>query len=273
MNHREIVIAPQQEGKSRSFSASCLTLVEADALWEGGATDTDNVRPVHVSFAGSEAELRPFVMNLLSGRKAAFTQKDHSYRKKEDRLEVLKSSGFKVTWQKEAEGTIATLFLPELFELEPGMVDPAGAKFIVLPTDTWAAQQRVEVGPIVQHVRAMLPEKAREAEALSEEALAKLVPTAFLFVAYLDRRTRCPILQDGRFYLQLLIACLGQGLASYPNSGHHYGSPPFGEASRLGFRVERAETLGYSRGVAFSANHAQIEQVLAEQVSLFFEHV
>lgn len=273
MSHREIVIAPQSEGKGRTFRAACLTLVEADSLWKGGQTTTDDVRPVLAVLAGSENELRPFMVNLLAGRKAIFPSKDHSYRRKEDRVEVLRSSGFQVTWQREEEGSIATVFLPELFRLDPGMVDPAGAKFILLPTQEWASRQEIEVGSIVRHVRKIVSvdPKERDREELSESALAALVPLAFLFAAYLDRRTRCPILQDGRFYLQLLIACLREGLASWPSSDpyYSYNNGAFGVTNRLRFRVERADVLGYARGIAFGAGHPEIERVLAEQATLF----
>lgn len=271
MNHREIYIAPQSEGKGRTFRSVCLTTVEADTLWEGGAATTDNMRPVLAVFAGSDAEIRPFLMNLLQGRKASFASRESGYRKKEDRLEILKSSKFQVAWQREAEGTLATVFLPELFRMDPGMVDPVGAKFVLLPTHEWVKGQKIDCAPIVRHVRRLLPkDKLETIEALSVESLTALVPLAFLFVAFLDRRTRCPILQDGRFYLQLLVTCLAEGLATWSTPEHSYRRD-FGQVGSMRFRVEREAEMGFVPGLAFSASHQEIQRVLAEQTTIFFK--
>lgn len=270
---RDIIIAPQQEGKGRSFSATCLATIEADRLWSGGGTD--NMRPVWSMFAGSEQELRPFVMNLRSGRKGVFIKSNGYTRSKDEKLEFLKSCGFETTWQREVEGSIATVFLPELFQMDPGMVEVAGANFIVLHTKEWANRQSIDINPLVRHVRDMIP-KNREGEPyLPSDSLAELVPSAFLFSAYLDRRTRCPLLSDARFYLQLLVACLTEGLASLPRaSGSYYNSydrKEFGINGFFGFETQGLDDLGFATPIAFSAGHSEIERVLAEQVTLFFQ--
>jgi hypothetical protein len=269
---REIVIAPQQEGKGRTFSATCLATVEADSLWTGGMTG-DNMRPVWAMFAGSEQELRPFIMNLKSGRKASFLKSRTYSRSKDEKLEILKSSGLEVTWQREIEGSIATVYLPDLFQLNPGMVDTKGASFIVLPTVAWAREQRIDdVAAIVRHVRDMIPLNYEKAPYLTDEEVADLVPTAFLFCSYLDFRTRCPLLSDARFYMQLLIACLQEGLASFAiGDNYYYNRKEFGRHSHFRFSTQGLPELGFSTPIAFTAEHAAIERVLAEQVTLFFE--
>jgi hypothetical protein len=257
------VIAPQSEGKGRAFRAIMLAHVEADGLWAGGTTNVDNRRPVWAMFAGSEQELRPFTANLMSGRKAEIS-KGGSYSRKNDRIEFLKSAGFQFTWQREEEGSVVTAFLPDLFRMDPGMVDKAGANFILLPTVEWLSAQNIDSGPIVAHAEQLhYPVKS--------DQLAAWVPMSFLFAAYLDRRTRCPLLSDARFYLQLMLAFLNRGCATISSDSepHYYGQRPFGANWR--FIQDSTKDVGLADGIAFRAEHDTIEQVLAEQVSVFFK--
>ena len=262
---RETIIEPQVEGKGRSFKALCLASVEADLLWSGGQTETLELRPVWAMFAGSEQELRPFMANLRTGRR--LDMGSSSYRRKADRMTFLRSAGYTVTWQREPEGSVATVYLSDLFEMDPGMIDPEGAAFLLLPTVAWASAQKIDIAPLIQHVKPLI-----KGYNLSDEYLAEMVPSAFLFAAYLDRRTRCPILADGRFYLQLMLACLAQGLASLPSDDlYNLYRSEFGVHKRFGIKTTDTESVGLSRGIAFKASHAEIELLLAEQVTLFFK--
>jgi hypothetical protein len=271
-SYKEAWIESQGSKKGRSFGATCLTLVEADTLWDGGSVVTDDVRPVLATFVGTDNEIRPFVANLMTGRKAVIS--GNSGYRKNSRLEFLRSAGYATSFQREAEGTLATVYLADLFRLDPGLVDPMGAKFIIMPTIEWAKRQNIaDVKGIVKHVRGLLSAQHKNEESLSEEALTALVPTAFLFTAFLDRRTRSPILQDGRFYLQLLVAFLSHDLASFSVADHYYGERGFGESKTMSFSIRDGEELGYTKGVAFNAHHDEIETILAEQVDLFFKKV
>jgi hypothetical protein len=270
----EVYIAPAKEGKGRTFRAICLATVEADSLWEGGQTATDDVRPVWAMFTNSEQELRPFMVNLTRGRKAASFSGERWGRRKATCLEVLRSSHVITSWQREPEGAIATVIMPDLFQLDPGMVDTKGAAFVLLPPVEWGAAQHIDVKPLVRHTKRLLPKRVRTGDdALTDDALAALVPEAFLFATYLDRRTRCPLVSDGRFYLQLLIACLDAGIASWPNAeSYHYRDHPFGFNPKLGFHTQGTEDVGLTKGIAFLADHPTIERVLAEQVTTFFQN-
>jgi hypothetical protein len=263
---RDIVIAPQTEGKGRSFAAVCVGTIEADSLWDGGQTATENMRPVWALFAGSDAELRPFMANLRTGRKAQFIKGTGYYGKKQERLETLRSAGYQIAWQREAEGSLATMYLPEIFQIDPGMVDTREVRFIVLPSVDWAPAQIIDPGPIVQHARKL-------GGPLGSEEIAALVPLAFLFCAYLDRRTRRPIYSDGRFHMQLLLACLTQGLASWPTDDSYRWRPDrekFGRHSHFQFRQTTTEAARVGEGLAFHATHEQVDTILAEQVQQFF---
>jgi hypothetical protein len=258
-----------KDGKSRRFGASCLAVVEADMLWTP-AQGSETMRPLWAMFVASEEALRPFVANLSLGRKAQFGD---GSRRKSDRLELLKSAGYKFTWQKEAEGSIVTAFLPEFFLLDPGMVDPKGAHFVLLPSVAWLRDQQDKIGAektraAALYVATVTKEDSDPSEELLDtfEAYATL---AYLFAAYLDRRTRCPIPADGRFYLQLLMACLREGLASWPD-GRSYNQV-FGEHEHFQFRAQGTDDVGLLRPIAFSAMHEDIERILASEVTIFFE--
>jgi hypothetical protein len=258
---REVVIAKPDmlTRKGRSFTASCLAIVEADTLWDGG-TISDDTRPVFAMFAGSDQEMRPFQANLRIGKKAHFVSDQRSYRKKTDKIEFLRSAGYQYTWQREAEGSILTVRLPELFEMDPGMVDVWGAKFVMLPTKEWLAAQTIDPKPALDHVKQL---------GFNRELDPNFVPLASLFAVYLDRRTRCPILMDERFYLQLFIASLTEGLASFPDDGG-YGDK-FGVRKSFRFWQQTADLPELSEAVAFKASHEQIEKLLAEQTTNFYE--
>ncbi len=262
---REVQIVPQQQGKGRTFRAVLLAAVEADLLWSGGMTATENQRPVWAMFAGSDQELRAFMANLTGGRKASLVRENQGYsRRKDECLEILKSAGYATIWQREAEGSLATIYLPDLFQLDPGMVDPSGIRFILLPTREWAEAQTLDVKPLVQYARRLGYSK------LEREQLAQWAPLSFLFCAYLDRRTRCPLVSDGRFYFQLMLACLDSGLASLSTHDVRYRDYSFGEHKELRYSEIDTANVGLLPGLVFRSDHETLERVLAEQVALFF---
>lgn len=229
---QEYTVCSDPTKKGRSFTARCVALVVADHLWASG--NSDNVRPIWAQFVGSDAEMRPFATNLMLGRKL---EKSGSRRASaSDRIEFLKSAGYQLAWQREPEGTILTVYNPDLFRLDPGMVDPAGAAFVMLTPRWWIADQT-------------LPADAARAS---------------LFAAMLDRRTRCPLPADVAFYQQLLAAALEQGLADTPRDRSVSYSQSFAADG-----LEQAG-LDPDGAIAFKASHDVLEVFLAEQCSLYF---
>lgn len=262
---KELVIQRKENSKGRSFAATPVAMVTADNLFPEGGTD-GACRPVWAMFAGAETSLRPFVANLRLGRKAepdGFSRKGDG-----ERFEFLKSIGYHIAWQKEAEGCLATLYHPELFRLDPGMVDPEAIQFVMLVPEAWIASQAIDPTAAIEHMKHFrLPE-------LEGHALASWAVAAYLFAAYLDRRTRCPLITDGRFYLQLLCQALDRKLASFPGSNLRYNTSyrsEWGYQSGFGFRAEGLENAGISLAIAFQASHDTFEQFIAEQVTIFFD--
>ena len=264
---RELQIAPQTEsGKGRTFRATLLASVEADLLWPGGQTASDNLRPVWAMFGGSDQELRAFMANLTLGRKAHFPKPSNDYsRRKVNCLEILKSAGYQITWQREEEGSLATIFLPDLFQIDPGMVDPAGARFVLLPTKTWAHTQSLDIPSLVAHANLC------NYQEFSPEQLAAWAPMSFLFAAYLDRRTRCPLVADGRFYYQLMLSCLEHGLASFATTPNRYSEEFFGQHPKQQYHENDTSSVGLLPGLAFNSNHETLDALLAREVALFFK--
>jgi len=269
---REIFIAPQEEGKSREFSATLLSYVEADPLWEAGRNSGDTIRPLWMMLCGSEQELRAFVANLRTGRKATFGNKQgySSYRYgKQERFEILRSANFQVSWQKEVEGSIVTLYHPELFQIDPGLVDETHIQFVLLPTKAWYAAQGIDTAPIVRH----LERCGYESEG---NELHSLAVTSYLFATYLDRRTRCPLVADGRFYAQLMLSCLSEGLASFRITDRHAfyrEEQEFGVHRRQNYFEFDTSDVGLLSGIAMSADHIQFEKLLAREVGTYMQLV
>jgi len=238
----ELVIQPKIEGKGRAFAATCIAHVRAESLWPAG---NDATRPVFMSLVGTDNELRPFVANLRLGRKA-----EMGYRGRE-KFEVLKSAGFQCAWQRTTKGTRVDIFAPDLFALDPGMVDPAGVKFIILPAKSWLKPLDVPLPECVPAERA--------------EAIRALAP---LFIAYLDRRTRCPLVPDPRFYAQVLANALDQGLATFSTHDRSWARE-WGAGDR-GYREVDIDVAGFGPGLLFRASHETLETFLADQVRIFF---
>ena len=261
---REYVIQTQKDQKGRSFRGVLATGIVANGLFDEGASG-ETIRPIWALFLGSEAELRPFMANLKVGRKA---EPFGGSSKKSDgeRLEFLRSVGFQIAWQREPEGSMVTIYHPELFRLDPGMVDPAGIKFVLLVPPHWEAQQKVDREKALEHT-------AR----LGYTQGSDLVEAAYLFAAYLDRRTRCPLVADGRFYLQLLLAALDQGMASFPGSGlqyqYGYHDHPWGYHKSHWLQAEGLQYIGNPKLISVKTSHEAFEIFLAEQVELYFQQV
>lgn len=248
--------------KGRSFHAVLLSYCTGRQLWEGG--QHDNVRPIWAMIACSEAESTPFMANLRAGRKANIHGEEKS-RSKSDAFELLKSAGYEYHAQRHAEGIVWTVFLPELYRIDPGMVDPEGVKFAMLPDSKWLA-------PVDELTAQILAEKywedlkwsaerQRERDAEMLDIMRYVTMVATLFCAYLDRRTRCPLIPDPKFYSRVLAACLNAGIASLGEPGGYHSSQKWG---RCGCGYEEVDCS--AAGVACSTSHDRLEALLAECV-------
>lgn len=279
---KTLITESGREGKTRSFEATLLGHITADVLWEGGRTDTKKVRPVWTQLATSEGACRPFVANLKMGRTAY--SPGSNYRDSTEEFEFLKTAGYQYLTQRVPGGNTITIFMPDLFRADPGMVDPAGVSFCLLPTTAWLAEQtkHIDMPSVLSHAQKLYeprhlgievyrrwnePHDPGEEIRLREALLQKLIPLSTLFALYLDRRTHCPIVPDVRFQLQMLVSALSQGLAWLPGSGY---SKEWGKASGAGYKTELDERLGFAEGVACKASHESIEGLLSIEIERYF---
>lgn len=213
----DLTIETKKGSKGRSFSAYMLGWIDAPRFFEAG-TNGKNTRPVWLSVLASEGESRPFCRNLQLGKVAA---------SRVEKFELLKTAGYQVRHQRVPEGVISTFFLPDLFVINPGMVDPDQIKFIMLPDPHWLEQQSDPEGAL-----------------------------ALLFLAYLDRRCRFPMPPDVGFAQKLLHACLEEGLA-HQNEDRYYPPPQY---------REHFPHLDLPGGVAFLSSHDRFGEVLSKLI-------
>lgn len=251
-----VSILPKKEGKGRAFT------LEMPAVLLYGPQNDKDFRPAFAVFAGTQGEVRPFMSNLRLGR--PMVEGKAGYNRHPRKLSFLKSTKWRVLWQKEAEGWLATMADPDLFTPDPGMVDPEGIEFVVLTSQAVLAQQSPAPAALEHLQRVGLPPGALPHLLLLE----RLAP---IFTVYLDRRTRCPLVTDSKFHLQILVHALNQGLASFPNDSLWY--PPYhndtwGENHR-DFRQDGFPDLGLV-ALSFKASHDAFESFLSEQVVLYF---
>ena len=264
-----LTIAPRTEsGKGRSFHSTLLAYATAPGLWAGGESG-NAVRPVWAVVSSTDQELRPFLANFTRGGKAF----DGNGTRSSTTYELLKTAGYAPpAIQRFPEGSTATIYLPDLFRVDPGMVDPERVRFVMLPGTEWAKAQRIPDAQRIADYARRLHKKRAEEDWF--KAMDELVPFAFLFAVYLDRRTRCPLVADGRFYLQLMLACLRDGLAGWSmSSGYRRSGGEFCCGPK--FETMGLTGVGYSeRGaLAFNASQVDVETLLAAEVDLFFERV
>ncbi len=278
------------QSKGRCFRALKLAHVTCDALWEGSGNG-DTIRPVYIQLAGLETELRPVVANLRGGRKAEI--EGEGSRSNPPKLELMKSAGYSWSWQRglDEQGACAvTAWIDGLCTMDPGMVDPAGCSFLCLTPRWWAERETARTqqdeplaGAILAHwdKLQMIAEVSKRVFPPTfnfkpaEEVLA-LVPQAARFAAYLDRRTRRPLVTRPEFFLQLYLAALSRGVASLSSPADRYSysrnEGPLAWAQHVPtfVEVDTAE-VGLLPGVACDVKHAELETFLAEQVALFFK--
>jgi hypothetical protein len=272
---RTLQTEAESEGKGRTFRAALLAYVRADCLWDGAATESGVVRPAWFACAASDAEIRPFMANLRCGRKAVVPESSNT-KKYQLRFELMRRAGYEYATQRTNAGTCVTAFLPELFRLDPGLVDPKGARFVVLPSRAWVETETArlgrEAGAAVRHVERVRRRVDTSGRPAPDRAvLEALAPVAPLFCAYLDRRVRAPLVPDPRFQLQVVVAMLDAGLASFGHEPHSFRERGWGQHDGFWFLEVDTAAAGLAPGIACRASHEEIEALLAEQVRRYFE--
>ena len=275
MQNLVITSKPTADGKTRQFSAILLAYMRADMLWEGGQANTNNLRPVYLVVAGTENGLRPFLANIRAWRKAEVQSDTRRWSSRNATcMEVLKSAGYAYTWQR-GDGArggkqhLVTIYLPTLFNVNPGMIDKEMCSFISAPPAWWVKEQDAALRRELPDVcTAVLRHARRLGFADSDDAILAALPQAAHYCMYLDRRTRRPLINDLAFCLQLYYAALEDGVAS--TSSDKKGA--FYHTWANTFECSNVERVGLAaRPVVTHVSQETIDDFLVKQVQLWNE--
>ncbi len=307
MESYELVIEPKTStaptrrrrapAKTRAFRVVYLAHLCANAWWPGGQAAADTTRPVWLMFTASERAARPFVANLQTGHRAALVPyRPNGYSPAPvATLELLKSAGYKFLWQRlvgGAEGPLAlvTAYLPDLFVLDPGLIDPTGVRFLALTPTWWAAREAAALAAepvastaLLAHLRALAGRAGSGAwRAWSQADWLRLVPQAVHAMSYVERRTPRPLVSTPAFMTQIFLAGLETGLwtLAVPAGAGERGprrDPDLTDRwawARGGSDSPAVEyqtgAVGLEPPVACRTTHAALDTFLAAEVERYF---
>lgn len=214
-------------------------------------------RPVFAVFMGSYTSIRPFIANAMLGKRIK--------EGKHESFEFLKSEGYKWTWQRHGEGVAVTAHLPEIFAVDPGMVDPKGIHFLFTLPDEYVRAQSFPEAPLVMAKLSCF--KFPVEDALSDKNWHSTFANAYAFATYLDRRTRSPIIADPAFYVYLYLMAIEARFLRVTDSSLFYNSySPHDKAQGL-------EKLGLGVVHKVYTSHTAFDEFLAEAVKVYFQGV
>jgi hypothetical protein len=243
--------------KGHAFRATLFAYAHADGLWDSGAKYDNVIKPVWMILGCSEHEAAAVKMNLQLGRPALLATEERHRGTIYTKFELPKSAKHVIRREVFEEGVVLKCYLPDLFKRDPGAVMSSTAKFILLADRALCEASSLPVGAAVRHVRAV-------GYSWPGEVLARLAPVAPLFLAALNRRTRCPLLPDAAFALQVLVGALERGFATTDKAV----KGPW-EGGRFGYAETRVEHVNALPGVAFKAQKPELEPFLADQVARY----
>jgi hypothetical protein len=217
--------------KTRKFSVRSLGWLWAPSLWEEPDIQ-DTIVPAWLAFHGTEAESQAFTANVRCGRR--FVDEQGS------KFVLPKKVRYAMTRTKVADGVVTSLYLPELFNLEPAVPVDEEIRFLFAPCRHWLETQA-----------RTLPRE------LGEDALD--AARGALFAAYLDRRLGLPLLADLRFQLRLYRAALTQPWTTTPTSTH------------ATVAASNPQPAGLDTLLAVSAGVPVLEAFVSEQTRSFYQ--
>lgn len=226
-----IVQDDEERTVGRTFSVRLVAYLVADDLWDGGGGKRSEKRPIFIVYLGTPQESKAFTANFRDGHvaRAGYTS-----------FHILKSHPH--VWSTQtvpATGDLLTVaYLPELFHLDPVKTDPDQIRFVFAPPAWWLE---------------------REAPLFEDFDDPYEAARATLFAAYLDSRTRLPLVADPKFHLLLYRAALEEP----------WMTPARSSGSSLGGRHYDRCHLVDPHAVSVSPSNFQI--LLVQQTKLYFE--
>ena len=240
-----LTIAPRAtgNGKGRTFKVSLLGFLTADGYHDKGSSRA--YRPVYLSVAESDAQVRAFVANLRTGREAEV--RDAAGNLLPKMLEIPRGIGLRWHFkkmEKPAGVTVATGYLPDLCDLDPGILQE-DIRFLFAPPRWWV--ERELQAPSIQ----ALPEAIRREAVIGQ-----------LFAAFLDKRSPLPIVPDPLFHRRLYVAARGLTWFAEPDGTKDW-------APRM-FRFPGTGSDGLELVAGVKVSHEQFENVLRDETARYF---
>ena len=218
--------------KDRTFSAECLGIIIANELSTVETTDKTN-RPLWMSVAATDAQLRAFLANVRCGRPMSI---EGVFRP----VEILRSAGYEWIQQRTEAGTIATCYQPTLFRIDPGMVTE-DVRCVAMAPRWWCNKFYEENRSAITEAIKNTADSEDQAKALLDVA-----PSAVWLHSMIDRRTSYPLIRDIESALRLLQK-LEDSYGIYKNG-------------------EREGIVGFADPILVKVTHETLGRVLAECV-------
>jgi hypothetical protein len=281
--------------KTRRFQVTYLAHLCANAWWSGGQSVAYATRPAWLLFAATERAARPFIANLQTGHRAALVpyRPDATFQLSPvAQLELLKSAGYRFLWQRLTGGAagpqaLVTAYLPDLFVLDPGMIDPEGVAFVALTPTWWATRETARLrqdaalcATIVRHMTALAADRRDAWRIWDANTLLAHVAQAVHCVSFVERRTSRPLVSTPAFSLQLFLAGLEEGLWTLPHLTAAGQARPLSTPDDAWSWARRPGTTpvvaygtdaaGLEPIVACRTTHTALDAFLAEQVTRYF---
>lgn len=255
--------------KSRSFSAQLVafTMVGEDH-WS--STSRDPLRPAFALFITTRQEEVPFLANLRKGRKLRVMGLGTGRNTEGWPLEFLKSAGYKTAVQRTPLGCAIEVFLTDLFEWKPGMVDPDKVSFLLSVKEARLREEHARFGALpLEALFREYPQRTTDDRWTPDgDKSVRYDPTTVLaegrrFVSALDQRAEVPLPPDPVFGAQVLLSALRHGYAKRAGAGYY--SP----SSDRGFWEVNAAEARRAPGLSFSMTQAGLAAWLAAEVAVF----
>lgn len=268
-----------ESSKGRSFSGLVLAMATSSNLWVLGGAKSEALRPIMMVVAASEQEARPLFENLRAGSKATLSGGDIG-RDMALPVEFMKSGdydGWNTPQPLPSESAVVLhISLPSLFWFVPPVINETKVSFVVMPSAADLAEvaslQAADIEDALSHVR-QLGYPARELAAIG------MTPTfaalAAIWSSHLQRRTIWAIPQKLAFRVQLLLACLKQGITTMGDRSLLEGARPcrserpWWNSGVVDFSSYVQPRADIHTGLATMANGEFLQEVFAREVAVF----
>lgn len=251
MLHRDLVIVTDKRRgkktkKSRTFRVHLLGYLTSPPGFPALPGDSEkHDLPVWIAYTGSDAEVQAFTANFRVGRAAEIEEKGRPkhHRSVKNHLLVAKSAGHKWQIRRFDDATVALGYVPELFHLEPPPPSPDATHhdWIFCPPGWW-----------LDKAIAGLEER--------HGAQAPLFARATYFAAYLDRRSRLPILRDPEFHVRLYEAAKHERWTS--------SLPDFSDETAV-----LIDDLGFATLLGVHVTPKDLDEFLRRETESYAEHL